>query len=225
MQKQLNKSEINQIVSFLKENDVKHYDVQLEMLDHFATAIEEKWETYPSGWNFKLKILDVYNPIGKEGFKKIVAEKMGAANRKAYKYAFSLVKQFFKIPPIIFSTLVIVYLFELLRNPATQEGLFKMGILIPPLLIMLIVAITLLLNWIKNKKRLLSLESNLILFLLPNGLQAIVHMMNDNGFPENEWLLFGMAVLVFVQVLYCVGLGVFVVNSYRQIDRYFPKYT
>jgi len=105
MEKQLTKEEIGQIVTFLKEKEIKHYDVQLELVDHFATAIEEKWATYPSGWNFKVKILDVFNSIGKKGFEKLVAEKTGATNRKAYKYAFSLVKQFFKLPQIVLSVL------------------------------------------------------------------------------------------------------------------------
>ena len=227
MQKQLNREEVEQITHFLKENDVKHYDVQLEMIDHFATSIEEQWDTYPSAWNFKLKILDIYNHIGKKGFEKIVAEKTSAANRKAYKYAFSLVKQFFKLPQIILSILVIVFLFELLRKPETQEGLFKMGLLIPPIAVMIITASTLLFNWIKNNKRLLSLEANALLFLLPNGLTSMVHSLNANpdAFPENEWFLFGMAILVFLQVLFCTGLSVFIINAYREIGRYFPKYS
>ena len=37
--KQLSKEEIQQIFSFLKKNKVPYYDVQLEMVDHFATTI------------------------------------------------------------------------------------------------------------------------------------------------------------------------------------------
>lgn len=226
MHKQLDKTEIKEITQFLKENGVKHYDIQLEMVDHFASAIEVKWTEYPENWNLKLKILDIYNPIGQKGFEKIVSEKMGAANRKAYNYAFSLIKQFFKLPQIIFSVLIIIFIFELLLNPATQEGVFKMGILIPPLLVMAVAAVTLLFNWRKNNKRLLCLESNFHLFMLPNGLSAIVYMMNGiETFPQNEWLLYGMSILVFVQVLFCIGLSVFIINSYREIKRYFPKYS
>jgi len=226
MPKQLNKGEITQIIRFLKENGVKHYDIQLEMIDHFATKIEEQWNQYPSGWNFKLKVLDVYSAIGKKGFEKITAEKMGNANRKAFKYGLALVKQFFKLPQIILSIVVIVFLFELLRKPATQESLLKMGLLIPPMLLLLISAITLLFNWIKRKKRLSILEANLMLFLLPNGLTSIVHALNPNpdAFPENEWFLFGLAMLIFIQVLYCIGLSIFVINAYRTVSRYFPKY-
>lgn len=123
--------------------------------------------------------------------------------------------------------MVIIFLFELLQKPATQEGLFKMGLLIPPIVVMLVASITLLLNWMKNKKRLLSLEANLGLFLFPNGLSIMVHSLNANpdAFPENEWFLYGMAVLIFVQILYCIGLSVFVINSYRVVGQYFPKYT
>jgi len=222
MKKELNDQEIAEIIAFLKEKEVKHYDVQLEMIDHFASAIEEQWDTYPSGWSFKVKILDVFNPIGKTGFKKIVAEKMGAANRKAYNYAFSLVKQFFKLPQIILSVLVIVFLFELLRNPVTQEGIFKMGLLIPPIMVFFVAVFTLLFNWKKNNKRLLCLESNFHLFILPNSFSIMVQV---EYFPKNEWFLYGMAVLIFVQVLFCIGLSVFIINSYREIGRYFPRYS
>lgn len=227
MKKQLNQFEIAQIVQFLKENGVKHYDIQLEMVDHFATTIEEKWDDYPSGWNFKLKILDTFNPIGQKGFEKMVAEKMSAANQKAYQYAFFLVKQFFKLPQIILSLGIVVYLFELLQNPTTQRGVFNLGIIIPPIIVFLVTATTIFINWRKNKKRMIGLESNIHLFMIPNGLTVFAQIYNDadQAFPQGDWTHFGMAVLVFLQVLFCIGLCVFVINSLKAVKQYFPKYT
>ena len=54
MQKQLNQAEIEQILHFLKQNKVPYFDVQLELVDHFASAIESNWETYPNDWSFCL---------------------------------------------------------------------------------------------------------------------------------------------------------------------------
>ncbi len=223
--KQLNKIEIEQIFSFLKENEVKHYDVQLEMVDHFATAIEEKWEIYPKEWDFKLKILDVYNPIGKDGFKKIIAKKQTVANQKAYKYAGSLIKSFFKVPQIILSIFFITFIFQQLNNPITQDRIFRFGLLIPPMLILLITGITWLVNYWKNNKRMLGIEANLLLFFLPNGLTTFVHLKGDSSLPQNEWLLYGLAVLIFIQILGCIGLSVFVINAYKETDKHFPKLT
>ena len=85
-QKQLNKFEIQQIFQFMEKNGVKYYDVQLEMVDHFASEIEQNWAHYPSHFTFEHKLLNVYSKIGQNGFNKILQTKSIQVNKWFWKY-------------------------------------------------------------------------------------------------------------------------------------------
>ena len=45
--KKLTNEEIEGLFIFCRKRKVKYYDVQLELVDHLATSIEEIWRTQP----------------------------------------------------------------------------------------------------------------------------------------------------------------------------------
>ncbi len=46
--KTLTKVEIDQLYQFTKEHRIRYYDLQSEVVDHLASAIEAKWEDNPN---------------------------------------------------------------------------------------------------------------------------------------------------------------------------------
>ena len=47
-EKQLTKSEIQQIFQFVEKQEIKFFDIQLEIVDHIASEIEQTWDFFPT---------------------------------------------------------------------------------------------------------------------------------------------------------------------------------
>ncbi len=47
MKKTVNEKQIERLFQFTREHYVKHYDLQSELVDHLANAIEQRWEETP----------------------------------------------------------------------------------------------------------------------------------------------------------------------------------
>ena len=112
----LNQDQIAQIKNYLS-TCVEWYDVRMELVDHFALAIEEKLTANPN-LDFKQAIIDTHKGFGGTGFKDLLKAKTKAVEKQFYKSAFKYFLGFFKIPRIILTVLIflglteIMYLFE-----------------------------------------------------------------------------------------------------------------
>ncbi len=126
-EKQLNKDEIQQIFQFMEKNGVKYYDVQLEMVDHFASEIEQNWAHYPEHFTFEHKLLDVYSRIGQMGFNRIIQTKTSAINKWFWKYCVNYIKSFFSWPKTAITILLMVLFFQLIIQ---SDNPFGFGFLI-----------------------------------------------------------------------------------------------
>lgn len=60
----LTKEEIQYIENYLIKNEVKYWDVRLELLDHIVSAVEDKIET--EGISFNEALLDVHKGFGNQ---------------------------------------------------------------------------------------------------------------------------------------------------------------
>ncbi|HCQ15289.1 MAG: hypothetical protein CMI36_09485 [Owenweeksia sp.] len=64
----MTKEEVSAIRRYLRNNGVKYYDVQAELIDHFATAVEEQQKEDPS-IPFKVALLKAHREFGgRKGF-------------------------------------------------------------------------------------------------------------------------------------------------------------
>ncbi len=123
----LTKSEIQFIDNYLIKNEVKFWDVRLELLDHIVSAVEDKMQN--EGKSFNEVLLDVHRSFGNQlikgsvsktdnftkglyqannGFKKFVRNKQKEIGRKQR-------KRFWKtFPKFLMSTRFILEFFALL---------------------------------------------------------------------------------------------------------------
>ena len=110
--------QIDYLFTFIAQRDVKYYDVQMELVDHFASAIELIWETNPE-LPFEEAMRLEYNQFNKRDFSQIIEEKEEALRKKYRKIEHSYISDFFSWPKIAatsLSTFLIYQVFSLFVN-------------------------------------------------------------------------------------------------------------
>ena len=81
-------AQIEQLYSFTRQHFVEHYDLQTELVDHLANAIEAKWEQQPE-LDFETALQQEFKKFGVFGFMDVVEQRQGALTKKYYKIIWS----------------------------------------------------------------------------------------------------------------------------------------
>ena len=116
MQKQLLTTEqIESLYKFCKKHYVHHYDLQAELVDHLATAIEEKMTQQP-GIAFEQARDEVYKGFGYSGFAKIVAERTAQMQKRNGKLRRRFFFSYFTWPKIGFTLFLFMTMYTLLQQ-------------------------------------------------------------------------------------------------------------
>lgn len=106
----LSKEQIDQLFEFTRKKYVSFYDVQVEIVDHLAEAIEAHIKQHPNH-SFDQALQTIYTQFGIFGFAKVVQEKQKAVeeyNNKLWRNAFL---NYFTIPKISITLLIFTILF------------------------------------------------------------------------------------------------------------------
>lgn len=119
MKKTLNDTEITQLFQFCETHFVPYYDVQVELVDHLANAIEEEL-SINENIGFQIALEKVYKSFGKSGFRKIIVEKEIAIAKQRSKLFWQSFRSFFNFPivlvilgfPFLYFIFAILYPFE-----------------------------------------------------------------------------------------------------------------
>ncbi|MEM6376984.1 MAG: hypothetical protein AAF705_02150 [Bacteroidota bacterium] len=75
--------ELKQIFAFLEQKRVRHYDMQIELADHLATSIEERWETNQA-LSVKEALEMEYNKFGIYGFSKLMEQRKRSVGKRLF---------------------------------------------------------------------------------------------------------------------------------------------
>lgn len=108
--RKLTPEEIEDLYKFCEEQDVPYYDVQIELVDHLASAIEQKWIEKPA-LTYEEALWRVYDNFGVSGFREIRREKERVLERKYRKLRARYIAEFFKLPKILLTTFLAIILF------------------------------------------------------------------------------------------------------------------
>lgn len=100
MNRELSKEEIEKLFAFVRSKYVRWVDLQYEIVDHLASAIEEILNNKPK-MTFDLALDEVYSKFPITGFSKLVAEKEKAMHSYWSKKYFGFMKSYFKLPKIL----------------------------------------------------------------------------------------------------------------------------
>jgi len=99
--------EYQALTEFCIKHGVKYYDLQVELNDHLANAIEEIWTTKPA-ITFDEALEQVHKGFGKTGFRSFVKSKEIACQKRANKLFWNAFQSFFKWPHAVLVLLMIL---------------------------------------------------------------------------------------------------------------------
>jgi hypothetical protein len=100
MNKQLSETQINSLFLFCEQEEVRYYDVQIELVDHLASGIEQKCAQC-SEMSFDEALWSVFDDFGPAGFSRVKDMKERALYKKYNKVQWSHIADFFKLPKVI----------------------------------------------------------------------------------------------------------------------------
>lgn len=113
MNKQLTEAQIESLHMFCAKHYVPYYDVQVELVDHLASAIENRWLTEPNV-DFEEALNDVYSAFGVGGFNKMRVEKEKELREKYSRLQLKCIGGFFSLPKIILTVAIVLIFFMVL---------------------------------------------------------------------------------------------------------------
>lgn len=110
--RKLSSEQIESLFTFVEQRNVKYYDVQMELVDHLASAIEQKWQTDP-GLSFEEAFRHEQRQFNRYDFKQIIEEKEEALSRKYRKIERRYIGDFFSWPKIVATSLVTLLIYQI----------------------------------------------------------------------------------------------------------------
>ena len=116
----LTSQHINQLYLFTRQHYVEYYDLQTELVDHLANAIETEWEQNPK-LTFDEVLNKEFRKFGVFGFMDVVESRRAALGKKYNNLVWEHFKEFFGIPKIVLTLLMTLLLFIILKVSKYQE--------------------------------------------------------------------------------------------------------
>ncbi|PZR23710.1 MAG: hypothetical protein DI535_23440 [Citrobacter freundii] len=110
----LTNEQIQELHAFCYKHSVRYYDVQVELVDHLANAIEAQMEANPQ-LTFEDALRNVYKGFGVMGFGPLVAAKQKAVDKQARKQLWRSFRQQFRWPAILLALMVFALCYSLLQ--------------------------------------------------------------------------------------------------------------
>ncbi|HDR50533.1 MAG TPA: hypothetical protein ENN90_02775 [Mariniphaga anaerophila] len=118
MNRTVTPEETKKLFEFCREHFVPQYDLQVELVDHMASSIEEQWKTQPD-LPFDKALGITFKKFGVYGFSRIKNKKQRELRRRYRRLLFVMLKDFYRWPKIILTllfTLILFTAFRLLPN-------------------------------------------------------------------------------------------------------------
>ena len=110
----LNETQIDQLYLFTRKHFVEYYDLQTELVDHLANAIETQLQEFPNR-TFDEALQIEFKKFGVFGFMEVVEKRQTALSKKYAKIIWSHFKNFFHLPQIIGTLSAVGILFYILK--------------------------------------------------------------------------------------------------------------
>jgi hypothetical protein len=111
----LTEDQIEELFRFAKRHYVEHYDVQVEIVDHLASVIEEQFRENPNQ-EFKSILNEAYAGFGAMGLSGFIDSMQQKVSTQSRKMLFEEFFRFFKPPQLLLSALVLFGLIILFQR-------------------------------------------------------------------------------------------------------------
>ena len=218
--KQLSPDQIQALFKFMRQKYVDYYDVQIELVDHFACAIEDIWKERPNT-TFEQATQQIYNRFPLTGFYQLIDKKRKALVKRIKSHTWKHVKEFLRLPKIMATLLAVVigYIFFSYVPRPTWFAYLIMVIATGRIFYLLNG-----LNATTYRKKFLVLET------LQNsqvGFSFIIyvpHFFLEETGTLPPWMLIGLSCITVLFILISIGHYKVATSIYSDWQRQFPKY-
>ncbi len=231
--RKLTDAEVERLFEFCRKHYVPEYDLQIELVDHLASGIEEQWQEDPD-IPLPIALNKTFDKFGIYGFSKIKNQKEKELYRKYRRLFWQYTLEFYKLPKVILTIALILILFSVYR---AVNNFFWVTIVI---FVAIIVFDVMYLAWIypgkhkiktKNEQSFLiinylksrQLGLNLIFQIPLQGIQVLSR--NNYSYLNNTTLMFISSLsLVSLSILMYVYFMVIPVKIKEHFTQQFPKF-
>lgn len=114
MSRILTKDEVEVLFYFCENEDVYEYDLQVEIVDHLASSIEDHWKINPET-TFEEAVENLYSKFGWKEFRKLKKQIARQLKRKFRRILLQNFIEYFRLPKIAITALLFIMLFSLLQ--------------------------------------------------------------------------------------------------------------
>ncbi|WBL25649.1 hypothetical protein [Zunongwangia sp. HGR-M22] len=108
--RKVNQNQTDRLYRFTSEHLVEYYDVQTELVDHLASAIEEKWSQNPS-FEFEEMLQQEFKKFGVFGFLEVVEARQKAMTKTYWNLVLNEALTFLKLPKVLLIIGVVSFIF------------------------------------------------------------------------------------------------------------------
>jgi len=126
--RKITEQEINQIFDFTKKHYVEFYDVQVELVDHLANAIEDQWKENPDIL-FEDALQIEFKKFGIFGFTGLVEQKQTELHKYYNKMLWGELLKFISIPKVVVTIALYLAVFFFLKNTGEMGEILGLGFL------------------------------------------------------------------------------------------------
>lgn len=184
----LTPEQIEAMYDFCYDHDVLEYEIQTELVDHLATAVENQLSENPET-SFKEALIDYYYlNFGIDGFRKIVKSKRRSFRNQYDQLFLRFLGSFFQLPRIILTLALILTLFTSLHFLDQRRIILLFSASILVIYFIMFMAINIFTNRFKIK-----LEDNEKSFLIVDYFNRLKRRVNQS------WSLFYILCFFFLK--------------------------
>jgi hypothetical protein len=115
--------QIDQLFTFTRQHYVEWYDLQSELVDHLANAIETQWQENPK-LSFNEALNKEFKKFGVFGFMDVVEKRQTVLSKKYNSIVWQHFKDFFGVPKIVLTIAITLLLFSVLKTGVYSEWIF-----------------------------------------------------------------------------------------------------
>ncbi|MBG6111745.1 hypothetical protein IWX84_002633 [Flavobacterium sp. CG_9.10] len=119
----LTTSQIDHLFTFTRQHYVEWYDLQSELVDHLANAIETEWAQNPK-LTFDEALNKEFKKFGVFGFMDVVEKRQAVLGKKYNGLVWQHFKDFFGIPKIVLTIAMTLVLYSILKISRYNEWIF-----------------------------------------------------------------------------------------------------
>ena len=127
--KKISAEQLEQLFEFTRKHYVEYYDLQCELTDHLANAIEERWAAQPD-LSFNEALHYEFKKFGIFGFTGIVEKRQLALSKKYNKLLWGYFKEFLTLPKVILTILMVLAVYKLLSLSTLAYTVLMVGVLL-----------------------------------------------------------------------------------------------